>query len=162
VPRVYIASILLAGAAVLMWQFALMGTPPAYLAAERHWGVKFAWPWHVAQWHLNGWVVGQPSTRGWLGLHNGVFAVVSAAGTVFLFRDRRYADGWFSLVLVVIALSVIRTPVLSRPRLLLGAFPATAALGDRVSGWGPGLGYAALALAGAIYIIFAQLTFFFA
>jgi hypothetical protein len=148
----YAAPILLAGAVALSWQFALTGDPLAYLAAERHWGVRFAWPWQVARWYLHGW----------FGVRNYAFEMLSAVGTWLLFRGRRYADGVFSLVLIMIALSVTGTPVLSAPRLLLGAFPATAVLGDRVSGWGSWLGYAALALAGAVYIVLGQLTFFFA
>jgi hypothetical protein len=130
-----------AGLAIFLFQWAYTGHLLGYAWAQKPWGSRPAWPWEHFDWLLTGWFTlqGGPIAP-WGNLspvdfatRDLLFLVPVAAGIVLLFREPgRRAAAVYSAVAFAIALCTVGTPAVSLPRFLVAAFPAIAAVGDRM------------------------------
>lgn len=137
----------------------------AYWEAQEPWGAGTVWPWEQVRFYLDGWFAPlwpdiHPSH--WL-LRNYAFLAVSATGTWFLLRrpeDRTL--GLYGLLTCAFVATLVGTPAISMPRLLLIGFPAIAVLGERLRGPESWFGYAAFAFLGSCWVVVTHITSFFA
>ncbi len=112
------------------------GDPLEYLRAEGAWDAGLGVPFYSqARWLLGSWFTGQTwhlgawAIRGWVWVaRNALFYAPYLAGLALLVREKRAVEAGWSLAVILVAASVTGVPAASAPRLLLGAFPAIAAL----------------------------------
>ncbi len=153
-----LAAALAPGAAAALIGLHYYGDPLIYLRAEALWGAGLGIPFYSqVEWLLHSWFTRQAWTLGpialkpwmWAARNLGFYAVY-IAGLPLLYRQGRTLELAWSAAVILLVASLTGVPAASAPRLLLPAFPAIAALGER---WRPGLGYAGASLVLTLFFL---------
>jgi hypothetical protein len=171
-PRRYLALFLVAvsGLAFVLGFWWYTGRIEGYVFAQRSWGGSIGWPWDHFDWLLHGWFTTEGGTiaQGNLGpidyaVRDLLFCVPVVWGLTVVFRrPASRPSAVYSLTIFAIALFTSGLPAAGLPRHILGAFPAIAALGDRLRERAAWLAYATLGVVGGTYGLVHHLRSFWA